>query len=109
MFRDVSPGVRTGEIFKVDLKTKSTRAPLRIVLAYSDYPGRSLVNNLNLIVRSPSGKVYAGNAGSGPDNQNNVEVVNVKKPKAGFWQVQVVGSNVPQGPQEFALVCKAHQ
>jgi subtilisin family serine protease len=108
-FRDVSPGVRTGEIFKVDLTVKSVRAPLRIVLAYSDYPGRSLVNNLNLIVQSPSGRVYAGNAGPGPDNQNNVEVVNVTKPKAGTWQIQVVGSNVPHGPQAFALVCKAHQ
>jgi serine protease AprX len=105
----VRPGLRTGEIFKTDLTIKSTRAPLRIVLAYSDYPGRSLVNNLNLIVRSPAGKVYPGNAGSGPDNQNNVEVVHLAKPAAGTWQIQVVGSNVPQGPQEFAIVCKAHQ
>jgi hypothetical protein len=77
------------------------------VLAYSDYPGRSLVNNLNLIMRSPTGRIYAGNAVAGKltlDNKNNVEMLNIHKPRPGAWQVSVVAANVPNGPQDFALV-----
>lgn len=108
MFFEVKPGLQTGGTHSVSLKVKSSGAPLRVVLAYSDYPGPALVNNLNLFVRSPSGKLYLGNqpAGQGlaADTKNNVEVVRVAKPKAGVWSVRVVGSNVPHGPQEFAMV-----
>ncbi|HXJ93672.1 MAG TPA: S8 family serine peptidase [Terriglobia bacterium] len=100
-FLEVKPGLRTGELHSVDVEVKSSQTPLRVVLAYTDYPGRALVNNLNLIVHSPSGKDYAGN--SAVDSTNNVEVVHVAKPAAGLWQIRVVGSNVPQGPQDFAL------
>jgi len=72
-------------------------------------PGPALVNNLNLILKSPTGKTYVGNqpaAGSPtPDTSNNAEVIQVKNPTAGAWQLQVVASNVSQGPQDFALVC----
>ena len=64
------------------------------------YQRRGAVNNL--IVHSPSGKDYAGNATV--DSTNNVEVVHVAKPVAGLWQIRVVGSNLPQRPQDFALV-----
>lgn len=101
-FLEVKPGLRTGELHSVDVEVKSSKTPLRVALAYSDYPGRALVNNLNLIVHSPSGKNYAGN--SAVDSTNNVEVVHVTKPAAGRWQIRIVGSNVPQGPQDFALV-----
>jgi hypothetical protein len=81
--------------------------PLRVVLAYSDYPGTTLVNNLNLVVTAPDGTVLVGNQreGAAPtfDTVNNVEVVQVTSPVAGRWTVDVVGSNVPQGPQPFAL------
>jgi serine protease AprX len=101
-FLEVKPGLRTGELHSVDVKVKSSQTPLRVVLVYTDYPGRALVNNLNLIVHSPSGKIYAGN--SAVDSTNNVEVVHLAKPAAGLWQIRVVGSNVPHGPQDFALV-----
>ncbi len=104
-FWEFQPGIRTGDFVSRNVMLRSARASLRVVLAYSDYPGRSLVNNLNLIVRSPNGRVFPGNLGATPDCANNVEVVRVQKPAAGKWQVQVVGSNVPQGPQEFAVVC----
>jgi hypothetical protein len=85
---------------------KSSAAPLRIVLAYTDYPGPTLVNNLNLIVTAPNGKVHAGNGAAGNvlDVVNNLEVVEVAAPAAGTWSVEVVASNVAKGPQDFALV-----
>jgi serine protease AprX len=111
-FIEVKPGLVTGAVYSKTIKIKSGVAPLRIVLAYSDYPGSALVNNLNLIITAPDGKKYIGNqALSGSmtmDVTNNVEVIQVNNPAAGNWKLQVVGSNIPRGPQDFALVYKAH-
>ncbi|HEY8369980.1 MAG TPA: hypothetical protein VIM86_11775 [Thermodesulfobacteriota bacterium] len=38
------------------------------------------------------------------DARNNVEVVQVAAPEPGRWTIEVVGSNVPEGPQPHALV-----
>jgi hypothetical protein len=106
-FLDVAPGVETGQSYNLTFNVTSNSAPLRIVMVYTDYPGRSLVNNLNLIARSPTGRIYAGNALSGKlilDNKNNIEALNILKPRVGSWQVQVVGANIPNGPQDFAIV-----
>ena len=81
---------------------------MRLVLAYSDYPGPALVNNLNLILISPTGKRYVGNQTSATslalDARNNVEVIQVARAGAGKWTIEVVGANVPQVRQDFALV-----
>jgi subtilisin family serine protease len=108
-FADVAPGLRTGQIATRTLTVRSSGRPLRIVLAYSDYPGPALVNNLNLIVTSPDGRRFVGNqtgarALSSLDATNNVEVVNVARAQTGRWRVDVIGSNVPRGPQDYALV-----
>jgi serine protease AprX len=112
VFRDDKPGLRTGQVRNFTLKVKSNQTPLRIVLAYSDYPGATLVNNLNLIVTDPDGKRYVGNQNAPStmtlDVANNVEVIRVNRPVAGTWTINVVGSNVPQGPQPFAWVAQAH-
>ena len=83
-----------------------------MVMAYTDFPGPVLVNNLNLILKAPNGIRYVGNrSGSARlsmDGSNNVEVINVPDPLPGAWVVDVVGSNVPEGPQDFALVYTAH-
>ena len=88
------------------------RGPLRIALAWSDAPGPTIVNNLNLIVTGPKGHKFVGNQRrNGPptlDGTNNVELVHVEKPAAGVWTVDVVGSNVARGPQDFALVSIGH-
>ncbi|MDZ4689307.1 MAG: S8 family serine peptidase [Planctomycetaceae bacterium] len=107
-FLDVSAGLQTGQLWTRSMQVQSSTAPLRIVLAYSDYPGPNLVNNLNLIVTAPNGKKHVGNAPlSGTptlDAANNVELVHVPSPSAGPWKIEVVASNVPHGPQDFALV-----
>jgi hypothetical protein len=89
------------------VQLKSGDVPFKVALAYTDYPGPSLVNNLNLIVRSPNGKAFFGNQRkkNSLDARNNVEVIQVKGPTVGKWIVEVVASNVPNGPQDFALVC----
>jgi hypothetical protein len=112
VFEEVSPGVKTGASRSIALKVLSSQTRLRVVLAYTDYPGSALVNDLNLIVRAPDGQRFVGNqpegAGMSLDTRNNVEVVEVSEPVSGAWTIQVVGSNVPRGPQAFAVVAIGH-
>jgi serine protease AprX len=101
-------GLKTGEKATLSLKVPAGQKTLRIALCYSDFPGRGLINNLNLIVTSPTGKKAVGNQPSGSssltlDSANNVEVVEVPKAKSGTWTVDVVASNIAKGPQDFAI------
>lgn len=110
-FIEVKLGLRTGKIWMREVNIQSQDAPFWIVLTYSDYPGPALVNNLNLIVHSPDGKRFLGNQpeeGKSLDTKNNVEVVHIQKPVAGKWRIEVIGSNIPQGYQDFALVYIGH-
>lgn len=111
-FVEISPGLDTGNVHTAQIDIQSRDVPLRVVLAYSDYPGAALVNNLNLILIAPDGRRYTGNQGAGAalttDVKNNVEVAHVPNPAPGSWTLQVVGSNIPHGPQDFALVYLAH-
>jgi serine protease AprX len=104
-FQDVTPGLKTGQASETTVTAVSSR-PLRVVLTYSDAPGRGLKNNLNLILIAPDGTRRIGNATGTSltfDTRNNVELVEVSAPAAGAWRIQVVGSNVPMSPQPFAL------
>lgn len=78
---------------------------LDITLAWTDPEGSvsatssapRLVNNLDLVVTSPSGVVYSGNsfnqgysiASTTPDSLNNVERVRLLLPESGVWKVEV--------------------
>jgi len=108
VFIEEKTGLRTGKLNSRTLTLKSGTQPLRVVLAWSDAPGPTLVNNLNLVVTAPNGTRFVGNQRrNGPatlDAANNVEVVHVDRAASGTWRVDVVGSNVPRGPQDFALV-----
>lgn len=108
LFVEVSPGVATGEVHSESVRVASGAARLRVTMCYSDYPGPALVNNVNLVLTAPDGrKVTAMGGADGTlalDNKNNVEVVQIDAPRAGTWRIDVLGSNVPQGPQDFALV-----
>ena len=103
------PALKTGEQSSITITVPARGGHLRIAMCYSDFPGDSLINNLNLIVTDPSGKRYVGNqrnaagADLALDSLNNVEVVDVKKAGSGKWTVNVIAGNVPSGPQDFAL------
>lgn len=76
---------------------------LQVALAYSDpaaTPGVTphLVNDLDLALTDPTGTVHSLN-----DNLNNLRIMNFSAPLAGTWEVHVVGTNVPSGPQFFSL------
>jgi hypothetical protein len=104
--------------------------PLKVTLAWTDYPGTPdapaaapsvtdpatwnaprLVNDLDLTVTGPSG-TYAGNVfangvsatGGAADKRNNLEQVLLAAPSAGTYTVVVTPVSIVQGDQEFALV-----
>jgi hypothetical protein len=100
--------------------------PLKITLVYTDVPGSpvtipALVNDLDLEVFAPDGRVYRGNQfnfgesipdASDFDQINNVEAVHLSAPVAGEYIVRVHARNVPMDArrdtpevdQDFALV-----
>jgi serine protease AprX len=91
--------------FSFDLHPNSW---LRITLAYTDPPGRSLQNNLNLFLQLPDGSKMFGNMNlpfgvNRPDATNNVEVIRLQNANGGNYLIQVVASNLLE-TQDFALV-----
>jgi hypothetical protein len=119
---DPQAGLAQGGSARYSLKV-SAGAPLRISLAWTDYPAspvssRALVNDLDLEVQPPSGPLLRGNAAadlpascrdaiSGADRCDNVESLEIDVPEAGIYTVTVRGTAVPQGPQPFALAARA--
>lgn len=107
VFIDENQGLETGDMKKYEIEITDPGSLLRITMVYSDAPGADIINNLNLFLYDPDGKFYIGNdfKNSGaPDGDNNVEGIVIENPKTGKWSVHVVASNIPLGPQDFALV-----
>ena len=119
---DNASGLSTGSSHDYHISVGDPSLPFEVTLVWSDYPSMTftspnLVNDLDLTVTSPSGAVYLGNAfyGSNPgqsepdstriDHVNNVEsVLVISNVSPGIWNIRVSGSNVPQGPQAYAIV-----
>jgi hypothetical protein len=100
--------------------TVAAGQPLKVSLAYTDKEGSTsasvtLVNDLDLELVAPDNTIYRGNVfaggwtptGGSADRRNNVENAYIQNPAAGTWKVRVKGFNVPQGPQNYALVVRA--
>jgi hypothetical protein len=115
---DQTTGLSTGGNNTYQYSLTSGGSAFKVSLVWSDFPSteaasKNLVNDLDLVVTGPGGSpVYRGNVFSGgwsqtggsADRTNNVENVYVQSAASGTWTVQVVGFNVPNGPQPFALV-----
>jgi serine protease AprX len=104
--------LRTGETAKYSYTADGTDQ-IKISLVWTDYPGSTsaattLVNDLDLIITSPSGKVYVGNDFSSPynnnwDYKNNVENVFISLSEKGTYTIEIDAYNVPSGSQDFSL------
>jgi subtilisin family serine protease len=111
---DHSRGLNTGQSWRWACNVADAGGPLEFTLAWTDYPGMaghspSLVNDLDLVITSPSGRTYYGNgsisdAEPHPDRTNNVERIGIPQPELGRYAIRVRAHNVPCGPQGFALV-----
>jgi subtilisin family serine protease len=109
--------LQTGQTVHVSFWAENCNLPLKITLAYHDYPALANaalapVNNLDLVVTSPNGQIYYGNnfvggvsvPGGSPDPLNNLEQVLIPSAMAGHWDVAIVGAAVNNGPQGYAVV-----
>ena len=96
----------TGNSKSYSFNVTTPGQPFKAVVAWSDERGSrfsntQLVNNLNLLVTTPSGVEYKGNEfsqgrsiqGGNHDSLNNVEVVLVDSAEAGLWTVKVTDAN----------------
>ena len=85
-----------------------------LTLAWQDYPGSSgvsktLVNDLDLTVTSPSGTVYYPNNYGTLDHTNNVEFIEFTAPEVGYYTVNVNAYQISKTGgigQPFALVMR---
>ena len=125
-FTEQGTGLKTGAVSEKRLVVGSDDA-LKVTLAYTDVPGLpaaipALVNDLDLEVVSPDGRVFRGNAfldgesvadTAEGDRINNVEGVLISNPAAGEWILRVRAQRVVQDvhgrtnaapEQDFALV-----
>lgn len=123
--------LRTGHFFEAEVSQGGSHgavafvspgtSQLKVTIAWDDAPGTpnvspALVNDLDLVVRSPSGVQHypwtlsglanpaAPAARTQANRVDNIEQVLVDNPEPGVWTVEVVGFNVPVGPQPFSLV-----
>lgn len=100
----------------------SGQPELKVTLVWTDPAGspsavQALVNDLDLVLIDPDGVGHfpwtldpstpSANATTGVNTVDNVEQVVVANPMAGDWTIEVRGTTVPFGPQEFALVSES--
>lgn len=110
-------GLRTGNMATFEFDIESADEPLKVTMCYHDAPALvgtafAPVNNLDLVVTSPTGLAYRGNdyidaetqANGTADAVNNTEQVTRLAPEIGTWRATVNGTAVNDGPQGFALV-----
>lgn len=116
-WEDETVPLRTTEEQLYNVNVVSSSSPFKVMLAWTDPPGapaaeKKLVNDLDLVVLSPTGATYYGNnftggqsvPGGSPDDRNNLEGFYLKAPSPGTWVVKVRAKNVPSGPQDYAIV-----
>ncbi len=105
-YHDNTTGLSTSQSWNTPYYVNNNSEPLRVTLVWTDYKGNpavlnQLVNNPTLNVTTPSGSYYLGNGG---DSVNNVEQVELSSPEVGWYNIKIEGTNIPQGPQPFAIV-----
>lgn len=99
---DEPAGVSQGNEVSYTFHVTDTASPFKATLAWTDPPAEPgsaqvLVNDLDLLVRTPDGRVYYGNHFLGcnaPDRTNNVEQVYLTSPVPGDYTVRVIGADV---------------
>ncbi|MBE0545418.1 MAG: S8 family serine peptidase [Verrucomicrobia bacterium] len=125
-FTDQTALLTNNAVYEKRILIGSADEPLKVTLAYTDVPGNpaaviALVNDLDLEVVAPDGRLYRGNRfnfgesipdAAGADTINNVEAVHLFTPVPGEYIVRVRAWRVVQDArrdtaaidQDFALV-----
>lgn len=109
-------GLQAGGLTEYSLQISSADEALKVTLAFTGPPatvgaGNPVINNLDLELVAPDGARYKGNwfvsgqsaTGGSFDTKNNVERVVLDNPLTGEWTLRVIATDVPQGPQGYAI------
>ncbi len=93
--------LRSGQSESFEVTVVNTNVPLRVTLAWADYPLRSwaayyyeVVNDLDLKVVSPSSEEFWGNDIDGGDWRNTIDRVMIENPEPGTYTVSVIAYNI---------------
>ena len=120
--------MRTGNFFEDEIsqggvatfKVNATFAqPLKVTIAWDDYPATAnaqvaLINDLDVRAISPSQQVFypwtlnplnpsAPAVRTVRNSRDNIEQIFIDNPTTGEWTIEVIGFNVPEGPQPFSI------
>jgi|GEM_PF-5071882 len=103
----------SGEVHEYEMYVEDGQ-DLKLTLAWTDYPGSSLQNDLNLLVEDPEGNTFKGNVFSGGysesggsfDDNNVSEQVLLRDTdiKEGKYTVRVIGESISVAPQRYSLI-----
>lgn len=119
LFYDEQNPLQQGQVSSYYYTVTGKGEPLVATLAWTDpeaSPGAvaALVNDLDLTVTGPDGKVYFGNDKFNKglkDNKNNIEQVVISVPKPGIYKIEVKASKLTKEikartapAQDFSLV-----
>ena len=114
---DIQKAITSSFLDRLEIETSETKSimmtvpvgvpELRVVLSWTDSPSASvgscatqcLVNDLDFSLIDPSGNIWGEENG----DLNNLLGITVTNPDAGKWEIIVSGTNVPEGPQNFAV------
>lgn len=122
--RFVIDNIATGESKSHTINVGANTKQLKVMLYWTDkeaeaYPEKVLINDLNLVVNTPSSESFepwvlnpdpnnvADPATRGVDSLNNIEQVTIDNPAAGQYTIDVSGFDVPVGPQTYYIVYEA--
>lgn len=112
-YEDRTKGLKQDEEAVYTIQVEETHSPLKVTLGWTDPPAeagseKALINDLDLEVTAPDGRVYYGNDFNRQgkrDHINNVEQVTIAEPVAGQYTVRVKAGliNHLHSRQSFAL------
>ena len=99
--------VNTGDSRSWKFTVPSSAPDLKVMVSWTDpasTPAAStnLVNDIDFAVKDPN-----GNWAEYGNNLDNLIGTTISSPMAGQWEIHVNGTNIPTGPQKFAMVIDA--
>lgn len=109
-FWDEGNALDTGEEQTFEVTLSHLAHQVKVTLVWTDPPGETLQNDLDLIVKTAKGTTRHGNMGSSTkkfDRRNNVEQVTMTTVLPGKVTVTVRAFRAAVSPQSFALVFRS--
>jgi len=110
--------ISNSQIDEYYINVQAGESELKTTIVWDDQnstpgAGIKLLNNLNLVLISPTGVSYypwildwnnpSNPATTGIDSRNNMEQVFVSNPEQGIWTIRITGTTVPYAPQKYSL------